>query len=585
MLFICSYVLHVFERVSDSADNDPLLVGRHKTFVNSIWMLIITMLTVGYGDVYPITIPGRLSAIVCGFGGMMVSAILISVVHQSMVVTPKESKVIGFLSAHHQYFQLRNLAVSSIQTAWKMYKLKLQHTRQAKTKLRSNQRRPTDTIGLLAGGSEHGSACSTPNQPASTKPLFHTELAAFPPSGQNSNSSSPFVKPPDSLSSMINSPEGLSESRRNPSKVFPVANATQFRRQSSRTLSSLSQSSVENNWTAPAPAIDQATYLRRRKVLERKLYKVVGQWRIARKQDNGGDEAMFEMNKLLEQVQLMAQRQDHLSNMLEDMNVVKMFHGSRVGSQVASAAGSAPATSRVDSLPKAPTALTSPPSMALIDTVSPSGVGVFDPRLLSSMSELDLFPMPLRAPAGPPPPLPVSRFGEQPSMKSGISHGHSPPKSNSVITTSKTEFSLSEPAVDRHRFFSDDASVKQPSAGGNIPVSPDGLLFSASSSSPSASATIPFSMAQEKKLAQITSGLASLHSLLNSHIQSTMNRLDKLEKAVSYAGPSFSSHPHSSSVTPRASFPLNSAPSVSTNLTVLSTRRSPQQPETAAGYL
>jgi hypothetical protein len=52
----------------------------HHNFTNSVWLVILTMTTVGYGDIYPRTIGGRIVIFFCSiFGVIIVSIVVVSV--------------------------------------------------------------------------------------------------------------------------------------------------------------------------------------------------------------------------------------------------------------------------------------------------------------------------------------------------------------------------------------------------------------------------------------------------------------------------------------------------------------------------
>lgn len=68
MLFSISAIVYYFEKDAE---------GRNITgIVDSIWWGIVTLLTVGYGDRFPVTLFGRLFAIILMLGGVLGIAIV-----------------------------------------------------------------------------------------------------------------------------------------------------------------------------------------------------------------------------------------------------------------------------------------------------------------------------------------------------------------------------------------------------------------------------------------------------------------------------------------------------------------------------
>ena len=55
--------------------------GKFSTYFNSLWLIIVTVFTVGYGDLTPSTDLGRAIAIVAALSGLILSATLIGLVH------------------------------------------------------------------------------------------------------------------------------------------------------------------------------------------------------------------------------------------------------------------------------------------------------------------------------------------------------------------------------------------------------------------------------------------------------------------------------------------------------------------------
>ena len=47
---------------------------------SSLWLVIITLTTVGYGDVFPCTVPGRIVSITIALSGALLMAIIVTIV-------------------------------------------------------------------------------------------------------------------------------------------------------------------------------------------------------------------------------------------------------------------------------------------------------------------------------------------------------------------------------------------------------------------------------------------------------------------------------------------------------------------------
>ena len=77
-------------------------------------MVVITVLTVGYGDMYPITHVGRTIAIIAGFGGLLLSAALITMVHKYLTLSPEERSVMDFMERHNTRRKVRSMAARCI---------------------------------------------------------------------------------------------------------------------------------------------------------------------------------------------------------------------------------------------------------------------------------------------------------------------------------------------------------------------------------------------------------------------------------------------------------------------------------------
>lgn len=73
----------------------PLIEGNTQDFgnyINCFWCVIITMATVGYGDYYPKTLPGRIVIVLASIVGVVLVSILVVALNVNLNMSTAEKK-------------------------------------------------------------------------------------------------------------------------------------------------------------------------------------------------------------------------------------------------------------------------------------------------------------------------------------------------------------------------------------------------------------------------------------------------------------------------------------------------------------
>ena len=69
--------------------------NKFTNFYEAIWLTIITMTTVGYGDVYAVTTFGRLTTFVIAITGTLIVALLVATMSEQLKLVPEETRVLN----------------------------------------------------------------------------------------------------------------------------------------------------------------------------------------------------------------------------------------------------------------------------------------------------------------------------------------------------------------------------------------------------------------------------------------------------------------------------------------------------------
>lgn len=111
-----AWVLSVAERQAVNATG-------HLT--DTLWLIPITFLTIGYGDVVPGTLWGKIVCLCTGVMGVCCTALLVAVVARKLEFNKAEKHVHNFMMDIHYAKEMKESAARLLQEAWMYYK----HTR------------------------------------------------------------------------------------------------------------------------------------------------------------------------------------------------------------------------------------------------------------------------------------------------------------------------------------------------------------------------------------------------------------------------------------------------------------------------
>eukprot|EP00741_Cyanophora_paradoxa_P016018 tig00000042_g15464.t1 len=91
-------------------------------FSDAQWNLYIALTTVGFGDIYPLTYPGRTVVAISVFFGLCTTALLITVVQENLRLTKPQARVLDTLSESAFQKEYRNSAAACMQRLWRLHK-------------------------------------------------------------------------------------------------------------------------------------------------------------------------------------------------------------------------------------------------------------------------------------------------------------------------------------------------------------------------------------------------------------------------------------------------------------------------------
>ncbi|XP_052768591.1 small conductance calcium-activated potassium channel protein-like isoform X2 [Mya arenaria] len=138
---IASWLLRACE-----SNLDP---DQHANILNSMWMIAITFLSIGYGDIVPNTYCGRIVAISTGVMGAGCTALVVAVLARKLELSKAEKHVHNFMQDTQLTKKMKNAAANVLRETWLIYKYTKLVKKVNAGKVRSHQRKFLQSIHCL----------------------------------------------------------------------------------------------------------------------------------------------------------------------------------------------------------------------------------------------------------------------------------------------------------------------------------------------------------------------------------------------------------------------------------------------------
>jgi hypothetical protein len=128
--FILAYALRVAERPvceewAHVLDRCGIYDDNYSHFTTALWNVIITMTTVGYGDIFPVSHAGRVVATLACFSGVVLVALLVTAITSIASFEPDERRAFNALNKAAGRSAFHGAAAVMIQSVWAYYRHRL----------------------------------------------------------------------------------------------------------------------------------------------------------------------------------------------------------------------------------------------------------------------------------------------------------------------------------------------------------------------------------------------------------------------------------------------------------------------------
>ena len=119
-LLVASWTLRLCEMYGEDGSTDQV----HSNLLNCLWLVAVTFLSVGYGDIVPNSYCGRGIAVLTGIMGAGCTALVVAVLARRLELSRSEKYVHDFVIDADLGKRLKNEAANVMKAGWFLYKLK-----------------------------------------------------------------------------------------------------------------------------------------------------------------------------------------------------------------------------------------------------------------------------------------------------------------------------------------------------------------------------------------------------------------------------------------------------------------------------
>ncbi|KAM8890251.1 small conductance calcium-activated potassium channel protein 1b [Synchiropus picturatus] len=139
---IAAWTVRVCERYHDTQEVTS-------TFLGAMWLISITFLSIGYGDMVPHTYCGKGVCLLTGIMGAGCTALVVAVVARKSELTRAEKHVHNFMMDTQLYKKVKNTAANVLRETWLIYKNTKLVKKIDRAKVRHHQRKFLQAIHQL----------------------------------------------------------------------------------------------------------------------------------------------------------------------------------------------------------------------------------------------------------------------------------------------------------------------------------------------------------------------------------------------------------------------------------------------------